>query len=92
MDAKSLLLWIEDNSCSCGFKWTHSYVTYTSGGTPGPQDELKLPVTQIEHSRRNASHCHRCAPLGLGIGWSAPKEPREAAVPPSLSARDELLS
>jgi hypothetical protein len=73
----SLLLWIQDCSCKCGQRWVHSHLTYNNGGTPLPKDEDKLSVSAIVHSRRSASHCHRCAPLGLGVGW----ERAESAAP-----------
>lgn len=85
---QSLLLWIETCSCSCGNRWTHSYLTYSTGGTPRPQDELKLKVERIEPTRRNSSSCFRCVPLGLGIGWTRPEPAPETK--PARSAKDLL--
>ena len=82
---QSLRLWVVSCSCSCGQKWTHSYVTFSLGGTPNAQEEDKLPVEAITETRRNFSHCFRCVPLGLHIGWlEADKSPPAPAIVPSL--------
>jgi hypothetical protein len=67
----NLILWINECSCVCGNRWTHSYPTFSRGGTPGPIEEAKGTITHIIPSRRQFNHCHRCVSLGLGIGWQA---------------------
>ena len=87
----TLTLWIESCSCRCGNAWTHSYLTYPNGGTPNPIDEDKFTVTHIIPSRRNYSSCFRCAPLGLGIGWTKETPAQSAVQTPRNASASELL-
>jgi hypothetical protein len=87
---KGLYLDIQTCHCSCGNSWTHSRpVLYAEGGsvggTPSPQEEMKLPVLRLMHARRDFHHCFRCAPLGLGVGWSRSEVDLTGARAPSPS-------
>lgn len=80
-----LCLHIISCQCTCGNAWTHSRPLLAGqgmlGGTPGPLEEHRFPVTSLMRSQYHYSHCFRCAPLGLGEGWQAP-----ALLPASLGA------
>lgn len=88
--------------CTCGNKWTHSHPWLSHsqhgylGGTPTPQQEHKLPCTSYENSQWNVSHCFRCVPLALGVGWTRPQvasSPKPKALTYDQKAiEDELLS
>ena len=71
-----LTLNVYDCRCVCGNQWTHSYVTYRLGGTPGPVEEAHNPLTKLYTGpTRHQSHCYRCVNLALGIGWTKPLTP-----------------
>jgi len=72
-DQKILWLDIHDYRCRCGHTWTHSRVRHTNGGTPPPSMEEKNWCEGYTTYTQTTSHCHRCVPLQLGIGWTEPK-------------------
>lgn len=77
----ALHLEIEDYSCACGNKWTHSHAWLASqlhgylGGTPDPMQMEKLQFQSFSNSHRNVNGCHRCVPLQLGKNWTRPLIP-----------------
>ncbi len=81
-------------SCRCGNKWTHSHpwLSHSTagylGGTPSPQQEEKLHATSYENTRWTVSHCFRCVPLQLGVGWT---KPTPVAVRPSSSPAASMV-
>lgn len=89
LEKPDLLLWIQENSCVCGFAWTHSYTTLALGGTPGPEEEHRGRLTRIIATpRRHHNHCHRCVSLSLGIGW----ESAAPSAPPAPVLRTNALT
>lgn len=92
MSLSALRLCIQDLSCSCGNRWTHSRAMLVDvdggfGGTPTPQQEEMLPVQAVDHLRVQVIHCFRCVKLELPKDWICP-----AAAPKVLSAEEDLLS
>lgn len=76
-----LALWVVPNTCDCGQKWTHSYITHLMGGTPLDEQILKGTIHRIvETLPRHHRHCHRCISLFSGIGWSKPGHYLDASV------------
>lgn len=91
----ALCLHIEEYSCSCGNRWTHSYpLLYGNGhygGTPGPKEENTLPLARVTSSSRTTSHCFRCVPVGTPRGY-APAPKARAAIPSLSSIEDSIFS
>jgi hypothetical protein len=96
----SLHLNIISCSCTCGNRWTHSYSYLAAqghylGGTPNPDQELKLPYKSFSSELRNFNGCFRCVPLALGEGWTKPIpesfKPRPKAGATADAIRRELL-
>lgn len=104
MSPDCLHLHVVSASCTCGNKWTHSRLWLSSsiagylGGTPSPQQEHKLPCTSYENTQEQVSHCWRCVPLALGVGWTKPSVMRTSSTPSKppvydqKAIEDELLS
>jgi hypothetical protein len=72
------LLQIFNYTCAaCGNRWVHSQiVTKTYSGynyalDHSPED-ISQKITGYFVNDKHKPACHRCIPLGLGIGWQTP--------------------
>lgn len=83
MTYRQLELNIQQHSCACGNRWTHSYATYVNGGTPTLQDISPLFVGSISVGpERRTNVCFACAP-----GHIKPNIWRPKAVSPAAEGR-----
>lgn len=68
-----LALWVQDNTCTCGNRWVHSYLTHANGGTLTATEEHGGTIVAMHSSRRLHTYCYRCHRLHLNLDWIRPK-------------------
>ena len=72
--APMLALWVQDNSCTCGNRWVHSYLTHYMGGSLTAAEEHNGTIVMMHSSRRNHTYCYRCHRLYLNLDWIRPAQ------------------
>jgi len=72
-----LALQIQQNSCTCGARWTNSYVRHLNGGTPAPPEIHPAALAQIDVGpERQHKICYACAPTNVKVEiWRPPPPP-----------------
>lgn len=84
-----LALQIQQNSCTCGARWTNSYIRHLNGGTPAAPEIHPAALAQIDVGpERQHKICYACAPTNVKVEiWRRPPPKAAAESPTTLKVK-----